>query len=393
MRRLSSRRKRDAANSKNANKGIVASILADHRVAPNPTEENEMPTVFVEEREPIEKSEIIEERQGVEKANADTPTILGVALPDHVYLMSLYSESTKVYHEISLRVSAICPTAAATGASNADNIKTADDCEASEKQSKHELNKKSQVDDSEAASKRSSEEKLILESVVTTKASDKDNDDDDDDNSIAMVPPNNIEDNGDDLAKSLERLRGLTCVYDEAKCHCGHTEAGETLNEVGRALAEIEVVKSLSRFLEAENHPEATTPDASNVPNAPNTPEESEIIRVEEDNEEGIEVPLIPQDDQKEVENIDVEGEKEDAEVLDENVQSEENKCQDSQPPTDASTSNGTEDQQEQQEQEDNDNNNSIGVSGTGASDDESLTEEEILEKAIRLSLNKESLE
>ena len=390
MRRLSSRRKRNPASSKNANKGVVASILADHRVAANPTDENEMPLVFVEEREPIEKSEI-EEREGVEKSTADTASILGVPLPDNVYLMSLYSESTKLYNGISLRVSAICPTAAGENANTADNI--AGDCEASEKQSKHELNNKSPVDDSEAASKQSSEEKLILESVATTKASDKDNDDDDDDNSIAMEPPNNIEDNGDDLAKSLERLRGLTCVYDEAKCNCGHTEAGETLNEVGRALAEIEVVKSLSRFLEAENHPEATTPDASNVPNAPNTPEESEIIRVEEDNEEGIEVPLIPQDDQKEVENNDVEGEKEDAEVLDENVPSEENKCQDSQPPTDASTSNGTEDQQEQQEQEDNDNNNSIGVSGTGASDDESLTEEEILEKAIRLSLNKESLE
>lgn len=66
---------------------------------------------------------------------------------------------------------------------------------------------------------------------------------------------------------------------------------------------------------------------------------------------------------------------------------------QDSQPPTDASTSNGTEYQQEQREQEHDDDNNSIAVNGTGTSDDESLTEEEMLKKAIRLSLNKESLE
>ena len=138
-------------------------------------------------------------------------------------------------------------------------------------------------DDLEATNELPNDETKIDHSAVTGKEPDKDNDD----NSIAVEGvPQNGEDDGDDLARSLERLRGLTCVHDESKCNCGHTEVGETLTEVGRALAEIEVVKSLSRFLEADDkQSEAKVTEETKI-----------TVCVGEEHDEGIEVPLVSQE-------------------------------------------------------------------------------------------------
>ena len=450
MRRLSSRRKKNTTSRKNANKGIVASVLADHKVASKPAEENEIAMVIVEERGAIENSET-EEREGIEKSNA---TFLGAPLPDSACWMSLYSESTKLYNEMSRRIHVLCPASAAAAAAEniADNSTASDDSEASDKQSNMEIPHVA-GNSSETTVQQSNEEICIeAQNMVTTKDPDKD---DDDDNSIAMEATKSIEDNDDDLAKSLTRLRGLTCVYDETKCNCGQTEAGETLNEVGRALAKIEVVKSLSRFLETENRPEANTPEelkmeetnmeetniavdeGIEVPLIHDPKETGNDGTEEEDHFESIEAPFITQNDPKEIENNDAGEEKEDIEVLAKNVpeQADAVSVQDKDVPeeanvvsaeegqgkegvaiswtstmdesdlakremgqgdissTNAVTVNGTEDQQDeqqQQQQQQQGNNNSIPFSGT--SDDESLTEEEMLEKAIQLSLSKRSL-
>ena len=249
-----------------------------------------------------------EEREDAEKSNVQPPTILGVPLPDNAYVMSLYSESTKLCNEVSQRINAYCPATTTTTTTTTEEVvdnntdKQPNSESNTDKQPNSENNNMSAADDdnedtnkppsdstdgdNEATNELSNDDSKIDHSAITAKEPDKD----DDDNSIAVEAPPNVEDNGNDLARSLERLRGLTCVYDESKCNCGHTEAGETLNEVGRALAEIEVVKSLSRFLEADDkQSEAKVTEETEI-----------IVCVGEEHDEGIEVPMVSQDDEDE---------------------------------------------------------------------------------------------
>ena len=291
--------------------------------------------VIVEEREPVSNSET-EEREDAEKSSVHPPTILGVPLPDNAYVMSLYSESTKLCKEMSRRINLYCPATAATTTttttattaeevidSNTDKQSNSESSNMSAADDDNEATNKppsdSTDDDNEATNKLPNDEGKIDHSALTAKEPDKD----DDDNSIAVDAPPNVEDNGDDLARSLERLRGLTCVYAESKCNCGHTEAGETLNEVGRTLAEIEVVKSLSRFLEADDkQSEVKVTEETKIVVCVGE-EHDQGIAVppvswddEDEDEEGIEVPLVNQESPKESDDAGVEEGNEGIEVL-----------------------------------------------------------------------------
>ena len=246
-------------------------------------------------------------------------------------------------------------------------------------------------DDLEATNELPNDETKIDHSAVTGKEPDKD----DDDNSM---PPPNVEDNGNVLARSLERLRGLTCVYSESKCNCGHTEAGETLNEVGRALAEIEVVKSLSRFLEADDkQSEAKVTEETKI-----------IVCVGEEHDEGIEIPLVSQDDEDE-EGIEVplvnqESPKEaDGAGVEEGKEGIEKPFTSKTDYTDrteevlqsqlSSLGSDTNSEPEDKEVQQEDPQNIDSSNSNDGTSDEDIAEEEMLEKDIKLSHSKRSLE